>query len=240
MANCVWVLQQTADYLMYKIIGELPYPQQTKFDRVRMKVPQPNKSKSSNDSLLYSKEYYEKLLRQYFRLDIDLERQYRQWSKAHQHFANETKSFYAVRVLNQEPVENLFSFICSQNNHITRITSLVAKLCSMYGSMICTQANGTMYFTFPDIEKLADPSVIYMNYYIGRLNQICICFLLKVEAELRQELFGYRAKFIQKSAEEIMKKGGLEWLQKLEQLHYKDAHSELIKLTGIGPKVSNF
>lgn len=58
-----------------------------------------------------------------------------------------------------------------------------------------------------------------------------------MEAKLRQESFGYRAKFIQKSAEEILEKGGLEWFHKLERLDYKDAHSELIGLTGIGPKV---
>lgn len=165
MANCVWILQQTADHLLYKILGELPYPQTAQFDNVRTKAPQPpanrqHKSKGNREDLLYSNEYYANLLRQYFRLDTDLEGQYKQWSKAHQHFANQTNAFYAVRVLNQEPVENLFSFICSQNNHITRITSLVGKLCSLYGSLICTLANGTEYFAFPDVQKLAVPSVI--------------------------------------------------------------------------------
>lgn len=60
----------------------------------------------------------------------------------------------------------------------------------------------------------------------------------QVENELRKESFGYRAKFIQRSAVEIKEKGGLNWFQKIQHLPYKDAHAELVTLTGIGPKVS--
>lgn len=59
----------------------------------------------------------------------------------------------------------------------------------------------------------------------------------QVEQELREESFGYRAKFIQRSAMEISEKGGLEWFQKVQDMAYKDAHAELVTLTGIGPKV---
>ncbi|KAG4074404.1 hypothetical protein HA402_000383 [Bradysia odoriphaga] len=82
--------------------------------------------------LLYVDEYYKSLLRSYFRLDVDLKKHYEQWSAAHSHFRDEAARFYAIRMLDQEPVENLFSFICSQNNHITRISSLIEKLCSMW------------------------------------------------------------------------------------------------------------
>lgn len=37
---------------------------------------------------------------------------------------------------------------------------------------------------------------------------------------------------------EINDKGGLDWFQKVQNMAYKDAHKELITLTGIGPKVS--
>lgn len=36
---------------------------------------------------------------------------------------------------------------------------------------------------------------------------------------------------------EINEKGGLEWFQKIQNMTYKDAHAELVTLTGIGPKV---
>lgn len=58
-----------------------------------------------------------------------------------------------------------------------------------------------------------------------------------MEQELRSESFGYRAKFIQRAAVEIGEKGGLEWFEKVQNMPYKDAHAELVTLTGIGPKV---
>ncbi|CAG9559190.1 unnamed protein product [Danaus chrysippus] len=120
-------------------------------------------------------------------------------------------------MLNQEPVENLFSFICSQNNHISRISSLVEKLCINYGEEIC-QFEGVTYYAFPDVENLMD---------------------IKVESKLRELGFGYRAKFIQKSAAQIVEWGGEEWFKRLKDMKYKDARQELIKLCGIGPKVAD-
>jgi len=41
-----------------------------------------------------------------------------------------------VRLLRQDPVETLFAFICSSNNNIQRISSMVDKLCMTYGRRI--------------------------------------------------------------------------------------------------------
>lgn len=60
-----------------------------------------------------------------------------------------------------------------------------------------------------------------------------------MEQELRDQSFGYRAKFIQRAAMEIKEKGGLKWFQKIQNMDYKDAHTELVTLTGIGPKVND-
>lgn len=168
MANCLWLLKETEKSILFKVLGELPYPTE-KFSIVRMKVPEPEmKSKISNakqsDSLLYPEEYYKSLLRSYFRLDIDLEKCYQEWSAAHKHFREEATRFYAIRMLDQEPVENLFSFICSQNNHISRISSLVEKLCSMYGPKIC-DFDGSAYHAFPDPKKLSAPEVTMKDFF---------------------------------------------------------------------------
>lgn len=135
MANCVWQLQQTDDKLLYRVLGELKTEEFVKyFNEVRIKVPVPKKPPSNKKSkktaletgfqLGYTADYYESLLRAYFRLDINLSDCYEKWSLAHSHFANEAGKFYAIRVLDQDPVENLFSFICSQNNHISRCVFL--------------------------------------------------------------------------------------------------------------------
>lgn len=135
MANCVWQLQQTDDKLLYRVLGELKTKEFDKyFNEVRIKIPvqkRPPSSKKSKKTapdtdfqLGYTAEYYESLLRAYFRLDINLSDCYEKWNLAHSHFNREAGKFYAIRVLDQDPVENLFSFVCSQNNHISRCVFL--------------------------------------------------------------------------------------------------------------------
>ncbi|XP_065081683.1 N-glycosylase/DNA lyase [Ochlerotatus camptorhynchus] len=235
-ANIVWILKQTETELLFRIVGELSYPNDSNLDvvsaknakkqrtsiektnpaEIRLKVPEPEQY-SSKGKLLYPKSYYISLLRVYFRLDVDLEQCYQQWNKCHTHFENSTDQFYAVRQLDQDPVENLFSFICSQNNNISRISGLVEKICTHYGEKICDYS-GAPFYNFPDVSSLAPAAV---------------------DDHLRQLSFGYRAKYIQKSAEEILAKGNLEWFRKLRHLDYKEAHRELLTLTGIGPKVAD-
>ena len=39
-----------------------------------------------------------------------------------------------ARIMRQDPTECLFQFICSSNNHISRIHGMVERLCSKYGT----------------------------------------------------------------------------------------------------------
>lgn len=39
-----------------------------------------------------------------------------------------------ARIMRQDPTECLFQFICSSNNHISRIHGMVERLCAKYGS----------------------------------------------------------------------------------------------------------
>lgn len=129
MGNCVWQFRQTENDLLYRVLGELKTDSENYYNQVRMKISVPivDKKKSKkkiaavdDTQLFHSLGYYESLLRAYFRLNVNLSECYAEWSKAHQHFKTESNKFYAIRVLDQDPVENLFSFICSQNNHISR------------------------------------------------------------------------------------------------------------------------
>lgn len=168
---------------------------------------------------LYEPSHYADLLKAYFRFDIDLKLEYAKWKQAHKHFAlNTVKEDAFITQLDQDVLENIFSFICSQNNNISRISSLVEKLCSNYGEKIC-EYNGRSYFAFPTLEALNKQE--------------------DIESKLRELGFGYRAKYIQASAHQILEKGGLKWLQELQSMEYHQAHSELITLTGIGPKVAD-
>ncbi|XP_038214365.1 N-glycosylase/DNA lyase [Zerene cesonia] len=195
-AKTLWKLQQIDNGLQYQVIGSLLTKKEIK--------------EEMDDT-------FKNLLRNYFRLDVELSKHYKIWSEKDELFKTACVQFYGIRMLNQEPVENLFSFICSQNNHISRISAMVEKLCTQYGDKIC-EVDGTSYYAFPEVKNLAQP---------------------KVESKLRELGFGYRAKFIQKSAEQIVDLGGDNWFSDLQEMKYKDARAELMKLCGIGPKVAD-
>jgi len=61
-----------------------------------------------------------------FRMNIDVDEKLRQ----------KLRTLKGVRLLRQDPVETLFTFICSSNNNIQRISSMVDKLCMTYGQRI--------------------------------------------------------------------------------------------------------
>ncbi|XP_004928834.1 N-glycosylase/DNA lyase isoform X2 [Bombyx mori] len=197
-SKTIWKLKQGDNCLLYQVLGSL------------LNFPENNGSNNKKTN-------FKKLLENYLRLDYDLKELYKDWSNKDELFKSAGQQFYGVRMLRQEPVENLFSFICSQNNHISRISSMVEKLCTNYGEEICKHEN-TVHYSFPDIEKLECP---------------------KVETQLRNLGFGYRAKFIQKSASQIVEWGGAKWFDGLQNMKYKDAKCELMKLHGIGPKVAD-
>ena len=47
-------------------------------------------------------------------------------------------AFPGVRLCRQDPLECLFSFVCSSNNHISRITKMLSSLRRAYGDKLCT------------------------------------------------------------------------------------------------------
>jgi len=61
-----------------------------------------------------------------------------------------------------------------------------------------------------------------------------------VEETLRRLGFGYRAKYIANTAKMInAMDNGEEWLMGLRGLPYEEAHSALLTLQGVGPKVAD-
>lgn len=59
-----------------------------------------------------------------------------------------------VRLLQQDPIECLFSFICSSNNNIARITGMVERLCQAFGPRLI-QLDDVTYHGFPSLQALA-------------------------------------------------------------------------------------
>ncbi|CAG8460239.1 4162_t:CDS:2 [Acaulospora colombiana] len=151
-------------------------------------------------------------LSDYFQLRVNLRERYEKWSLVDNHFARIAKQFQGIRILRQDPVENVICFICSTNNNIARISQMIEKLCRRYGQKVYT-LNGQEYFDFPTLDKLASP---------------------EVEGELQKLGFGYRARYIAQTAKFLMDEfpDGERWLHSLRKLDYKEARAALLQLTG--------
>ncbi|XP_064352339.1 N-glycosylase/DNA lyase isoform X2 [Camelus dromedarius] len=159
-----------------------------------------------------------KAVRQYFQLDVNLAQLYHHWSSVDPHFQKVAQKFQGVRLLQQDPIECLFSFICSSNNNIVRITGMVEWLCQAFGPRLI-QLDDVTYYGFPSLQALAGP---------------------EVEAQLRKLGLGYRARYVSASARAILEeRGGLPWLQQLRKAPYEEAHKALCTLPGVGTKVAD-
>lgn len=155
------------------------------------------------------------ILYDYFNLRFDLSDLYNEWSQVDEHFNLASSVAPGVRLLAQTPYESLISFICSQNNGIARITSMVRTLKVDYGRL-AGKVNGVAIYKFPDPADLSDK---------------------EITAELQAKGFGYRAKYIQAVSQKIM--SGELCLNKLAMLPRDAAWMELMKIHGIGPKVAD-
>ncbi|GLC39594.1 hypothetical protein PLESTB_000809200 [Pleodorina starrii] len=74
------------------------------------------------------------VLRDYFNLDTRLSQLATGWAASCSRFRDVSPHFPGARMLRQDPLECLFQFICSSNNHISRIHGMVERLCSSYGT----------------------------------------------------------------------------------------------------------
>ncbi|XP_061408022.1 N-glycosylase/DNA lyase [Lethenteron reissneri] len=156
-------------------------------------------------------------LRDYLQLGVALEQLYEEWSRVDPHFARVAGHFPGVRVLRQDPVECLFSFICTSNNHISRITVMLERLCASLGELVSTQ-DGVAYHAFPSLQALSGDGV---------------------EEQLRELGFGYRAGFVAKSARAVLHRGGAPWLTSLRTAPLAEARAQLVQLPGVGAKVAD-
>ena len=74
-----------------------------------------------------------------------------------------------IRLLAQEPLENVISFICSSNNNVQRITKMIQVLCQQYGTAIGT-LNNVDYYQFPTIGLM-----FFVLERTSTRSAICIC-----------------------------------------------------------------
>ena len=114
-----------------------------------------------------------------------------------------------IRVLRQDAFEALCSFIISQNNNITRIKGIIARLCATFGEPL-----GGAAYAFPTAEALVNAT----------------------EEQLREIGCGYRTAYILAAARQVFN-GELK-LEPLYTMPPKQASDTLCAVHGIGKKVA--
>lgn len=213
-AGRVWCLKQDDDgNLHYRVLNAVNNGLCSPNIDNSNAVPRSRKRKRAENS---PNSENEELLRDYFQLGVDLESLYTEWCEVDTTFKATANYLPGIRVLRQEPLEALMAFICSSNNNITRISSMVEKLCTMYGTKLLEGKQGSFY-AFPTATQMDREGV---------------------EAELRAAGFGYRAKYVHGTAKALAARDPM-WLQSLRAAPYAEAHRQLIELPGVGAKVAD-
>lgn len=149
---------------------------------------------------------------------FDLKRDYREikknLSKIDENINLSIKYGEGIRLLSQDLIETILSFIISANNNIPRIKGIVERLSAKYGNEIIW--DGKKYYTFPTLEQLKDVSIqeyraLGAGFRDVRLYET-VRMLLKEEVDINSL---YQEKDTNKVRE------------------------ELLKLSGVGPKVAD-
>lgn len=121
---------------------------------------------------------------------------------------------YGIRILNQDVWEILISFIMSARNSIPMIKKSINMLSERYGEYI-GEYNGKKYYSFPKANVLDKLSL----------------------EEVQECKTSFRAKYIV-SAATIVSNREID-INRIKNLSTEDARKELMRFSGVGPKVSD-
>lgn len=226
LAGRVWTLRQTEEQLWYTVHEEEEEEEGSRTKAAGQELqprgrdaggslhPEAPAMEASGGADSFEAQ---QILHDYFQLDIGLAGLYQAWGAVDPHFRKVAASFPGVRVLRQDPVECLFSFLCTSNNHLVRITGMIERLCRAFGRRLC-QLDAEPYHAFPSLQALAGADT---------------------ERRLRALGFGYRAKFVSQSAQAVLRQFGAEGLHQLRSIPYPEARRLLCALPGVGAKVAD-
>ncbi len=154
-----------------------------------------------------------KIVNDYFDLNRDYTKIKQELSKIDEYMENSINYGKGIRILNQDLWETIISFIISANNNIPRIKGIIERLSQRYGTEI--EFEGVKYYLFPTVEQLKNVTV----------------------AEFRGIGLGFRDIRLYETTHMIL--NNEVDLENLQNLDTKSAREELLKLSGVGPKVAD-
>ena len=169
------------------------------------------------------------ILHDYFQLDISLKKLYKSWSKDdNNRMARIATAIPGCRIIRQDPSQCLFSFICSSNNNIPRITQILSRFSEKYGNPIVDVP--CRYIVDGEFERDS-----FKLHSFPKLHS----FEDATEDDFRDLGFGYRAKYMVKTRDLLMERGGEDFLFSLREKSEDYVQDELIQFHGIGRKVAD-
>ena len=119
----------------------------------------------------------------------------------------------SYKILRQDPLEMLFSYIISQNNNVKRIMGSIEVFCKLYGNVV--NFGDKEYYLFPTYDRIIE---------------------LKLE-DLQVLKIGFRDKYIM-SAVEFLKRNR-DFVSKIGNMSTDDALYYLMQIKGVGMKVAS-
>lgn len=158
---------------------------------------------------------YHQFWHHYFDMDRDYAALRKEFSAIDDYLKKATEFSVGLRVLNQDFWEMVISFIISANNNISRIKNSVSKLSELAGEKLA-EIDGVTHYKFPTAKALAQLTPDELSKFAG---------------------VGYRAPYIIESAKMIDE--GQVNLDQIRTMPYEDAHKEIMRLPGVGPKVAD-
>ncbi len=173
------------------------------------------------------------LIRDYFRLDVDVLPLYADWIRAEPRMRDAVAAFRGLRVLRQPTWECFFAFLCASCNTVTKIERSVAHLAAQYGQPINTGLPKLP--VFPQSPGLTSETTTFPGFYaFPTLDALANAD----ETVLRRGLWGYRAPRVIALARHFQTLPP-DWLDSLRTASYADAHAALCGLFGIGAKLAD-
>ena len=148
-----------------------------------------------------------------------------------------------LRVLQQDPVETLFAFVCSQNNNVARIALLLDRLRASFGAPICEAPEGVAALDDDGPVASVSRDLAHVREFNARraLHRFPALEALAAapEASLRKLGLGYRAAYVRGCARTLLERGGASFLRGLIGADRLEVQRTLCELPGVGPKVAD-
>lgn len=148
----------------------------------------------------------------FLRLDVDLAALLEDLRRRDARLGPVLDAHQGLRVLRQDPVECLLSFVCAVVTSIPRISMSLEEVCRVFGRRTALDLQ-----IWPDLKTLAEAR----------------------PEDLRLGGLEFRCRSLSRAAQALRERGGAAYLEGLRHLPYEQASAELVTLPHVGSKVAD-